>query len=816
MLFPFTERWCTELGIFKIIKQNLRLSLFILFVIVLTIYLFIDTSGNPSVSTGGVVSELPLEAVDEIGEDVIEEEEGFDESVSDESLPESEEVIMDNMNDGGESIEIDSDDIFTENRPSFIKEDLNEIDSHQKITENNQLSLYLNEENLSLIVRDKYSGAVMYSTVEEPQGSNEQWTNFMKSGIVIQYLVGTNIVYYQADMYSHQPEKTISYTEDGFIANLLYPDLGISLDLAVSLEENDVVVHIPEDSIVEADDEFKIGNIYVYPFMGYTKLDEEPGYMLIPDGSGASISLENNNGQYKQPYSEMVYGSNIGIDDPYVLSLMYGMVTTNEPNNIIAPIFGMNHDEKEFGYIGVIEEGDWSAHIQAYPNGAILPYNWITSRFTYRQFYNQSTSQTSGTMVIRQKERNPFDVTVRYRFVTGENANYMGMAKSYREYLLTNELVERKNHNDIPVMRLDFLGADIEEGIVGKNVVPVTTISQADEMLEELSEDGVKNLMVVYKGLQTNGVYGGLAQNSFNVDSRLGRIGDLEELINKYSSTTPIYLYDDAIRFNPDMQNEVFVDLATKYNKRLFRETVHGKVFTGFNFLQPDESVNRLQKRLDSLMLESPNIVLNGISNNVFSYLEDSEENSRIITGSIFLDAIKEISEQTTLSLETPFQPYWKYTNAFIDMPIDSSGYVFESESIPFLSMTLNGVIPFYTTYTNFQSNQTDFFLRLIESGARPTYLLTYENSAALYNTNSSYIYSSEFNNYREEIVFMHDEFNRIHEAIDGSSMSGYEKEDDQVVVKYENGVTILINYSVEAQEIEGFDIEPKSYKVVE
>lgn len=802
--------------IFKIIKQNLRLSLFTLFVIVLTVYLFIDTSGNSNLNTGGA-TELPVDTVDEIGDETTEDNMGqmLEEEMAESDLPESDEVIMDNISDEEMLPELDNDEIFIEDRAEFVEDDVNEIDNHIKITENNKLALYLKEENLSLIVRDKQSGAVMYSTVEDPQGSNEQWTNFMKSGIVVQYLVGTNIVYYQADMYSNNPENDISYTENGFTANISYSDLGISFDVTVSLEDNDVVVHIPEDSIIEADDQFKIGNIYVYPFMGYTKLDEEPGYMLIPDGSGASVSLDNKNGQYRQPYSEMVYGSNIGIDDPYVLSLMYGMVTTNEPNNIMAPIFGMNHDNKEFGYLGVIEEGDWSAHIQAYPNGAILPYNWITSRFTYRQFYNQSTSQTSGTMVIRQRERNPFDVTVRYRFVTGEDANYMGMAKSYRDYLLTNGLVESKDTANSPLMRVDLLGADIEDGMLGKNVVPVTTIEQADELLGDLTENGVDNLMVIYKGWQNNGVYGGLAQNSYTVDSKLGSMSDLEELINKYSSTTPIYLYDDAIRFNPDMQNDVFVDLTTKFNKRLFRESVHGKVFSSFNFLQPEESVSRLQNRLNSLGDGIPNLVLSGISNNVFSYLDDSVENSRIKTADIFSNAIKETSENLNTNLETPFQPYWKHTDAFIDMPIESSGYVFETESIPFLSMTLNGIVPFYTTYTNFQSNQTDFFLRLIESGARPSYLLTHENSAELYNTNSSYIYSSEYANYKDEIISMYDEFSTVHEAIDGSTMSDYEKDGNQVVVTYDNGVRILINYSDESQVINDFEVESKSYKVV-
>lgn len=809
------ERWFTELEIFKVIKQNLRLSLFILFILTLTIYLFIDTSGASSINSTGAINELPVDITDELSDENISDESETVIGGEDDEHLESEEVVMDPNLSEEVAQEISTDDIFKEDRASFVADDVEFIDNHHKITENDQFALYLKEENLSLIIRDKDTGAVMYSTVEDPQGSNEQWTNFMKSAVVVQYLVGTNIVYYQADMYSEDPETVIEYTNNGFVANIYYPELGISFDLSVSLDGNDIVVHIPEESIEESEDLYKIGNIYIYPFMGYTKLDEEPGYMLIPDGSGATISLENNNGQYKQPYSQMVYGSNIGIDDPYVLSLMYGMVTTNEPNNILSPIFGINHEDKQFGYIGIIEEGDWSAHIQAYPNGAILPYNWITSRFTYRQFYNQSTSQSSGTMVIRQRERNSFDITVRYRLISSEEANYMGMAKNYREYLLDNEIIKPQNYQDAHVMRLDFLGADIENNMFGKRTVPVTTIKQADEILEDLTSSGVEDVMVVYKGWQSGGIYGGLAQNSYTLERNLGSMSELSDLIGKYGDTSRIYLYDDALRFNPDMQNDVWVDLTTKYNKRVFRESIHGKVFSRFNFLQPDEAASRLDSRLNSIGDELPNMVLTGISNNVFSYLEDTTENSRIITGDIFGKSLEQTADQKNLMLETPFQPYWQYTNAFIDFPINSSGYIFESESIPFLSLVMHGLVPFYTTYTNFQSNQTDFFLKLIESGARPSYLLTYEDSANLYNTNSSYIFSSEFDNYREEIISMYNEFEAVQEAVEGNVITEYIKDGDNVIVVYENDVKVLINYSEETQTIGNVELEPKSYRVV-
>ena len=41
--------------------------------------------------------------------------------------------------------------------------------------------------------------------------------------------------------------------------------------------------------------------------MGATRLGEEEGYMLVPDGAGALISLSDNKGRFKAPYVKRVY-----------------------------------------------------------------------------------------------------------------------------------------------------------------------------------------------------------------------------------------------------------------------------------------------------------------------------------------------------------------------------------------------------------------------------------------------------------------------------------------------------------------------------
>lgn len=794
------ERWCIVLDYKAFMKKNLRLLLFVVFVLGLIIYLFFSTLQSSSKTTHQTVNpKNPNEVVIE------EETESSDEIVEEETI--AEEETEDFMTDQ---------EITTENRPSFVQGEPETIEGHQKITANSKYELYLKEENLSIILREKQSGAVMYSTVEKPVKSNQKWSNFVSSAVVIEYLVGTNIVYSQADMLNEDLTKQIKYTDSGFNVNLAFEELGFSFDVQVSLNDKGLQVLVPEKSLKEENDEFKIGNMYLYPFLGYSKMDEEAGYLLIPDGSGSLISLQDHYGQYSQPYSETIYGTNYGIDEAYKLSLKDGKVTTGEPNKVTAPVFGMVHTDKKLGFIGIIEDGDYSASIEAYPNGAILPYNWITSKFTYRQFFNQSTSKNSGTMVVRQRNRNSFDAKIQYNFVSGDDADYVGLAKSYREYLLSEQLINPSEEANQLKLGIDFLNADVKDGLFSDNVVAMTNFNEVGQIISQLQGSGVTDLNVSLKGWQNKGLYGGYAQNSFVAESKLGGNSGLKELLEKFNDEVTIYLYDDPLRFNPETQNGIWFNLANKLNKRLMTEEVHGQRFKTFNFLRPTDSENLFNKRLSSQGISNYHgLSIDGITNHLFSYSAKSTEFGRKDTLDTYKRMIEEASSTKQLMLQNPIQPFWQYADSLVNVPVHSSNYIFEDQEVPFFAIALKGLVPRYASYSNFMANKQEFKLKLIEQGINPTYLITAENPTELNNTNSSSVYSSKFENYEAEINEMYKELEIVNQEIGETMISNHVIDGDQVTVTYENGKRLLLNYSDQTLVVDGQQLAGYSYKVV-
>lgn len=699
--------------------------------------------------------------------------------------------------------------------PLVIPEKQATINNHHFLVENASFELYLKEENLSLILRDKTTGALMYSTVDAPVGGNESWTNFMQSGVVLEYLVGTNIVTYRADMYSENPDVTVTPTPDGFTATIYYPELEIGFDLAVTLTNEGITAFVDKASIIEESDRYKMASLYVYPFLGHSLLGERDGYMMIPDGAGALINLTDKDGKYSQPYTANIYGDNAGVDDPFVLSLFNYMDPFNDTENVLAPVFGMVHTDTAIGYLAIIEEGQYSARVEAYPNGAILPYNWITTKYIYRQVYNQPTSQDTGTMVVRQRDRNDFNIKVNYQFVTEEAANYLGLAKTYRNYLLEGGYLEQKD--EAFKLRVDLLGAEIEQGLIFKKIVPMTTYQEAYDILADMKRKGMEDILSVYKGWNDKGLYGGMPIRKVNAEDELSDGLNLTRLLSDLEAIdVPMYLYHDGLRINLEELGTTRQKVMKKFNKRTHDEAVHGKVYQAFNYLHPSATATVMEEMLTRYHDASiDRVLISGISNTLFSYSEGNREFDRISTKNYYQPVIEAYSEQLNLLLEQPFSYLWNETEAMIDMPVRSSNYVFTDEEIPFLALTLKGSVPMYSEYVNFQANQAAYFLQLIEQGVLPSFLITEESPAHLMNTNSSHIYSSEYARYEEMMGDYYHHIKAVYSQTAGAMIDDYVRQGQVTKVSYDNGVHVYINYSESELNMDSETIAAMSYKVV-
>lgn len=692
----------------------------------------------------------------------------------------------------------------------------NEINGRKLIAENDKYALYMEEEYLSIVVLDKATGSYMESAISYDDGkNNDMWMGSMKSALVLTYIYGivdTN----QVDLVNDDATKKITYTDNGFSAEVYWTKYQFGMTLNVSLEQNGIVASIPEDSIREDSESYYIGTISIYPFLGYSYLDDKEGYMLLPDGNGALIYLDDKEGWFNSGFTKMVYGEDIGLTLYSTTALLWDRYNIiNSSNNIIAPIFGMAHTDDKIAFLGVIEDGSQRAAIVASPNGVNVDYNRIYARFTERTVYTQyNSNNSSSSFKTAETQRSHSDLTVRYLFLSGDEANYSGMANAYREYLLNRgDLVaDDTSYNT----RIDFLGTERESWLIGTTAVTMTTVDDIREIYSDLDSAGVTDIFTVYKGWQKGGLYN-LPITSYKADSKIGGTKELTALIKEAEqSGIHFYLYNDALRLNPDEASSTF-NVVKQVNRRQYQEETHKDVYDYFLYLIPSRTDTLLTKFLKSYTKQGvDNVAIAGISNKLYSNYYKNVLYSRFDNAQTYDNTLSSISAQANVVLEQPYAYLWKYTDAFLDMPLYTSNYMYEDESVPFLSMVLKGVIPVYSEYVNFEANKQEYFLKLIETGTYPSFYITKEDSSKLIYTNSSDIYSSQYETYKSTIVEYAEELSSVNDKVSGAYIVGHEILDNGIrVVTYSNGVKIYLNYGETQAQADGYTIDAMSYKVV-
>ncbi len=691
---------------------------------------------------------------------------------------------------------------------------------YELIAENDRLALYLREDLMAVIIECKDNGQRLCSAVQnaDDMRDNVKWKGFYQSGIVLEYSENANHSLFQADLLNTEHNLSYTYAEDGFTASLYFTGPQIRCEINVSLDEDGLHVYMPKEKLIEENEEvYKVNTIQIFPFLGYSYQGQDEGYMFIPDGQGALIELKDNNKALTNAYTRQVYGENVGIQ-----------VTTfnrwtRKTENILMPVFGMVHTAREIGFLGVIEEGDSSAQIKAYPNGVVTDFDWITAMFIYRQIYSQPTvindDQESYNSAIYQAtaSRRVFDIRLHYYVVDGEDANYTGLAQAYSSYLEKQGAFAHADLSQDFLMQLDFMGMEKENALFGRKTIAMTTFDQVGEILTDLTENGATKLTAVLRGWQENGLTGGLPLRRYAPASQLGGRSGMERL-REDAAALGVEVIPEAdfmllnLDENPDLKHATY----QKATGTSYRYPTNKKVYAYINYLSPVYSLEFADVALPQMAEAGWRAAaLTGIP----SFVSDFKSEKTYYDTSRMMEIYERIcqmgSGQLNLQLSNANAYLWQYADLLYDMPAGDSAFVLTSESVPFLAIALSGKMHYTVEYVNFQANYRRFFLQLIEQGAFPSFVLTWENPILLINTNANDLFSTQYEQYRETILTWYQELEPIYHQFSGAFILTHERIGEVTRVGWSNGVTVYLNYSDAVQNLDGLTLKGLSYKVV-
>ena len=140
-------------------------------------------------------------------------------------------------------------------------------------------------------------------------------------------------------------------------------------------------------------------------------------------------------------------------------------------------------------------------------------YGTTSTTFAIREDQSTATYTGATTNYTERRVSGDYfnsDIKIRYKFLTGENANYSGMARSYRNYLIdAGTLTEAEEEENAPFYT-DILGEIDKEqyflGIPYDGTAVLTTFDQAKSMAEDMTEQGISNIKMEYEGLANSGL----------------------------------------------------------------------------------------------------------------------------------------------------------------------------------------------------------------------------------------------------------------------------------------------------------------------
>jgi hypothetical protein len=626
------------------------------------------------------------------------------------------------------------------------------------------------------------------------------------------------------ELYTFFYEKGTYTTEDLEADNLEHgveitsANQHISAIIEYMLDGDDLLVKVPVSEIV-SEEQFPIQSIDILPYFLTGRTDEE-GYLFIPDGSGAIINF-NNQKVSEYPYASRYYGGDklIGAD-----------TYKEDLENLNFPVFGIK--KSDYAVLGIIEKGASIATVNANVSGMVDEFNKINLNFVIRDIDYISASNVSNYTIPKYSTDDyKDDIIIRYQFLTGNKANYTGMAKAYQQYLVQNgTLEENEVEKDAPIY-VEVLGAIDKKkfflGIPYTTTIPLTTFEQATDILESLKSKNINNVKLIYTGLANGGLHQRSIESVDIVNSLGGKKGlsNLATYVESIGADLfPNFLLQTAITgkglsksMQPALLNGAIAqlyefDLVTR--KPITDNKYPTRIIAG-------ESLDKyLSKFADSYnKLGISNLASSDIATFIAANYKKNNNVSMSNSKHYYVETLTDLSEKYNLMLSNPIDFAYKYTSYITDLPVKSNQNKLIDSDIPFAQMVLEGYINYSMPAINTKKlTLQEELMKAIETKSSLKFRFTYENASVLKNTDFNNIFMAQYDLWDEKIGDYYNQYNEFYDLVKAATITNHtiiDGDDNLRVVEYSNGITIYLNYGTTKAMIRGVTVEPSSYVIL-
>ena len=707
-------------------------------------------------------------------------------------------------------------------------------DALEKITESENLILYANLHDGTAAVKDKRTGETWYTNPEDRRedglasGFNK---NALLSAITVVYTTEQSVDMTCGGYMSSVTKDGLYYSlqADGSVIFLFnFPNEGFTIPVRYAVENDRFTAAVLTEGILESGTN-KVKTIDLLPFFGAGS-SKEDGFMLVPDGSGALIYY-NNNRLTANTYNRPLYGFDNGTSD-----MVFGSKATTSyftvSENQYLPVFGSSRDSG--GFLAVITQGSARANIKANVAYKYTLYNTVWSSYNYRTVGTVRQTQKDGSEMavnITEKKLETWsDYEVSYYFLGGEENSLAGMASLYRDYLIRNEGLESRipQQENIPLYLNLYGYIDKTKSFLGiprDTKIAMTTLEDANEILDSLQENGVDQVVLKYDFWAKNSFYEKIP-TQMTVDGKVGTSAEMlalqdrlreqggalvlsADLLNVYKTGQGVSVYNDVL--------QSVANVAQRQYKFVLDTAMTDSRYDAWYLLRPASTPTFFQKLTDNAAEAGfENLALDSVGTMLYSELS-SDGVGRNQTLELMRSTVSAAAEATgSIMLKGANGYAATQADYLIETSGKSSGYDLEDVSVPFYQMVFHGYVSYSLDASNLASNPADRTLSCIEFGASPLFSVVGRNIDELIGSRLDSLYSADAADWVEFAGVQYAQINEALKDVQFSTVSDYEILSEQIrVVSYDNGIKIYVNYG-EAAEAEGISLPAKGYAVVD
>ncbi|MHB8963391.1 MAG: DUF5696 domain-containing protein [Saccharofermentanales bacterium] len=549
----------------------------------------------------------------------------------------------------------------------------------------------------------------------------------------------------------------------------------------------------------------------VLPYFG-AQSSVSNGYVFYPEGTGSISYFSTIHPAMSGIYNTDIYGWHQGMSLPPSENNQTDIQSTFNNNVSSMPVYGIKHQTSAF--IAIITEGDCDASIQFNPTTPDRKMGNIFGSYYFRKS-TTIVNAGGGHTYVYDSLRTKNNWETRYEFLAGEQANYSGMAVSYRNYLDQTGKLHRSSlmdNENMPISTGFFMGIYADQKSLINTYIPMTRFSDIQGFLERLDANGVSNVLV--SSVNWNSDSGLKLPVSAKPASQTGGIKELKSLADYANKNKILFALDTS----PTWVNSRDISFAQSSIAAVKAKSQMTRNYLNLRAVNPVYIYNEyLESDFKQLSSYGVNAMLfRGLNFLLYDYNKNAPCD-RQDTADIFNLLTKETSSQFGYAV-TDYANQYLFNSAdwITSVPQEYNNYLFTDDTVPFYQIVLHGSVAYSGNGNNYFHSENRERLKEIEYGFIPYFFLTEKDTFELRNHGISGFYSTKRADWEDHIIRTAKKYNEDFKdtwnvRISSHSMLGK----TLALTEYENGVRVYINYDTKNAVVDGISIPPENYVVI-